>query len=339
MKPDLFARLDALARNLRWAWHSDSQRLFAGVDPALFRATNHNPLKTMRQLRPERREALLHDARFEAHLARCENELKQYLAAKTWFDRSVKTGATKPLIAYFCAEFAVHESLPQYSGGLGVLAGDHIKSVSDLGIPLIGVGLLYRGGFYTQEFWPDGSTRVIYPQVDFSDEPIHDTGKVVTVPMGRGAIKAKIWRQVVGRTSIYLLDCDIKENKAIDRTLTRQLYGGDREYRIRQEVMLGVGGLIALDAMNLSPTVVHMNEGHAAFAALERVARLRQRGLPLRKAEALVRASSVFTTHTPVPAGNDRFKPKLALKYIVHYAESLGISEQELLGLGREDPL
>ena len=339
MKPDLFSRLDKLSRNLRWAWHPQTQRLFAAMDPALWRATNHNPLKTMRLLAPERREALSRDANFEKQLAACEKELKDYLAAKTWFDRSAKPRGKKPLIAYFCAEFAVHESLPQYSGGLGVLAGDHIKSVSDLGIPLIGVGLLYRNGFYTQEFWPDGSTRVIYPQVDFNDEPIHDTGKIITVPMARGSIKAKIWRQDVGRTSLYLLDCDIPQNKPADRALTRHLYGGDREYRIRQEILLGVGGLIALDAMNLSPTVVHMNEGHAAFAALERVARLRKSGLPLRESETQVRSTGVFTTHTPVPAGNDRFNPKLALKYIAHYAKALGISEQELLGLGRENPL
>src|SRR3954447_15501154 len=223
MKPDLFSRLDALARNLRWAWHPDTQRLFAATDPQLFRATNHNPLKTMRLLAPERRDALMRDERFAEHLTRCEDDLKKYLGAKTWFDRTQKTGAKRPLIAYFCAEFAVHESLPQYSGGLGVLAGDHIKSVSDLGVPLIGVGLLYRAGYYTQEFWPDGSTRVIYPHVDFADEPLHDTGKIITVPMGRGSIKAKIWRQDVGRTSIYLLDCDITENKASDRTLTRNL--------------------------------------------------------------------------------------------------------------------
>ena len=216
---------------------------------------------------------------------------------------------------------------------------DHIKSVSDLGIPLIGVGLLYRSGYYTQEFWPDGSTRVIYPQVDFSDEPLHDTGNIIDVPMARGSIKAKIWRQDVGRTSLYLLDCDLPQNEPANRALTRHLYGGDREYRIRQEVLLGVGGLIALDAMKLAPTVIHMNEGHAAFAALERAARLRSGGMTLREAEARVRESSVFTTHTPVPAGNDRFAPKLALKYLGRYADALGISQQELLGLGRENPL
>ena len=276
-----------------------------------------------------------------SHLKQCEDELKEYLSAKTWFDRSVKTGSRKPLIAYFCAEFAVHESLPQYSGGLGILAGDHIKSVSDLGVPLIGVGLLYRNGFYTQEFRADGSTRVIYPQVDFADEPIHDTGKIISVPMGRGRIKAKIWREDVGRTSLYLLDCDIPQNKPEDRQLTRHLLR-----RAIANIAFAQGNSArrrridrALDAMNIKPTVIHMNEGHAAFAALERVARLRKRGVALRDAEMQVRAANVFTTHTPVPAGNDRFVPELALKYIGHYAKSLGIREQELLGLGREDPL
>src|SRR3954454_13549808 len=172
------------------------------MDPALWRATHHNPIQNLLLLASERRDAIENDARFAEHLDRVERDLKRYLGTRTWFE---KTRAAKPrngqprngkppLVAYFCAEFAVHESLPQYSGGLGVLAGDHVKSASDLGIPLVGVGLLYRNGFYTQQFNADGSTRVIYPQVDFADEPVHDTGKTITVPMGRGSIRARVWR-------------------------------------------------------------------------------------------------------------------------------------------------
>lgn len=330
-------RLDALARNLWWSWHPDAQNLFASLDPLLFRATNSNPIRTLRLLSPERQELLETDTVLLAHLQRVEREFKHYMTARTWFARAHKSQARKPLIAYFCAEFAVHESLPQYSGGLGVLAGDHVKSASDLGIPLVGIGLLYRCGYYTQQFNSDGSTRVIYPQIDFAECPIHDTGKIITVPMGAGTIKAKIWRQDVGRVSLYLLDCDIPQNGKSDRDLTRHLYGGDREYRIRQEMLLGVGGLIALDAMGLKPTVYHMNEGHAAFAAMELLAQQMKSGLKRDTAIERVRAPNCFTTHTPVPAGNDRFAPKLALKYIGRYAKPLGMSRDQLLGLGRED--
>ncbi|MCS7033842.1 MAG: alpha-glucan family phosphorylase, partial [Phycisphaerae bacterium] len=242
------------------------------------------------------------------------------------------------LVAYFCAEYAIHESLQQYSGGLGVLAGDHIKSCSDLGVPLVGIGLLYRCGYYTQEFATDGSTRVIYPELDFSDLPITDTGKSIRLPIGRRTVQAKIWKQTVGRNSIYTLDTDVPANHPEDRRLTRHLYGGDREYRIRQEILLGVGGVLALEALGLRATVFHLNEGHAAFAALERVARLMAEGSDRAEAIERVRTTSVFTTHTPVPAGNDRFDPRLTLQYIGHYAKRLGVDAEELLGLGREDP-
>src|SRR4051812_22734347 len=321
----LFLRLDALARNHWWTWNPDAQNLFASMDPPLWRATHHNPIKTLRLLAPERRDAIENDARFAEHLDRVERDLKRYLGTRTWFEktRAGKPGNGKPrngkppLVAYFCAEFAVHESLPQYSGGLGVLAGDHVKSASDLGIPLVGVGLLYRCGYYTQEFAPDGTTRVIYPLLDFADVPITDTGRTIDVPIANRTVRARIWKQQVGRTPLYLLDTDVPRNRPEDRKLTRHLYGGDRENRIRQGKTLGVGGVMALDALGVRPTVYHLNEGHAAFAALERLRRLVMKGrLPTDEATRAVRASSVFTTHTPVPAGNDRFAPKLALKYI-----------------------
>ncbi len=333
---DPLRRIAQLAHNLWWSWNGETQRLFASMDPAIWEASGHNPIKALRLLAPERREALARDGRFLDHLARCEKQLDTYLDARTWFGRTQKRDIQ---IAYFCAEFAIHESLPQYSGGLGVLAGDHVKSASDLGIPFVGVGLLYRCGFYTQEFNADGSTRVIYPQIDFADCPIADTGKIIAVPMSRVTIKARIWRQIVGRVSLYLLDTDIPQNKRPeDRKLTRHLYGGDREYRIRQEILLGVGGVIALDAMKIKPNAYHLNEGHAAFCALERVRRMMARGLPLEEASDRVRQSTVFTTHTPVPAGNDRFEPRLAIKYLHRYAAAFRWTDQQLLDLGREEP-
>jgi starch phosphorylase len=332
---ELLARLRALAGNLWWAWNAGAVALFAGLDPALFTATNQNPLRTIKLLTPQRIEAIHQDAGFAQRLEAVEKKLAAYHKAPTWFSKTFPR-ERKLKIAYFCAEFAVHESLPQYSGGLGVLAGDHVKSASDLGLPFVGVGLLYRRGYYLQEFADDGSTRVIYPQLDFSELPLEETGKVIRVRMAGGTITARIWRQTVGRVKLYLLDTDVPQNKPADRMLTHHLYGGDREYRIRQEILLGVGGVMALDEVGETPTVVHMNEGHAAFAALERVAKLTRRGSDL-NAMRRVSESSVFTTHTPVPAGNDRFAPKLALKYIGRYARDLRITPQQLLALGRED--
>ena len=333
---DSLTRVALLSHNLWWSWNAQTQRLFASIDPALWEATGHNPIKMLRLLEDDQREKLSRDDRLAEHAVRCERQLDEYLKTPTWFDRSHRGKEIQ--VAYFCAEFAIHECLPQYSGGLGVLAGDHVKSASDLGIPFVGVGLLYRNGFYTHEFNADGTTRVTYPQLDFSDFPIGDTRKIITVPMGRGEIKARIWRQVVGRVSLYLLDTDIPHNKrADDRALTRHLYGGDREYRIRQEILLGVGGVIALEAMGIRPTVYHLNEGHAAFCALERLARLRKQGESIKQACEAVMRSTVFTTHTPVPAGNDRFDPALALKYIGRYADALRISKDDLLAFGREN--
>jgi starch phosphorylase len=331
------SRLGELARNLWWSWNPQATALMAAIDPRLFAATNQNPIRTLKLLTPERIADISHDPEFLGRLDAVERDLAQYLAAPTWYDKIALENGRKLKIAYFCAEFAVHESLPQYSGGLGVLAGDHVKSASDLGIPLVGVGLLYRRGFYTQRFAADGSTRVVYPDLNFAELPIRDTKIIIKVPIIKRQVSARIWRQTVGRVHLYLLDTDLPQNKPADRLLTHHLYGGDREYRIMQEILLGVGGVIALDAVDETPTVVHMNEGHAAFAALERVARKTRRGMTLADAVRDVRASSVFTTHTPVPAGNDRFDPKLALKYLSHYAADLKFSPHDLLGLGREE--
>jgi glycogen phosphorylase len=329
-------RIQQLAMNLWWSWSPDAQRLFASLDPQLWMATRQNPIRTLKLLSPERRELIESDPKFAAATARVEKLLSDYLGSKTWFASNHAKQVDKT-IAYFCAEYAVHESMQQYSGGLGVLAGDHLKSASDLGVPLVAVGMLYRCGYYTQEFASDGATRVIYPTLDFSDLPIVDTKKTGSVQIGPRKVTFKIWRQDVGRVPLYLVDTDVPENTPEDRKLTRHLYGGDREYRIRQEMLLGVGGLIALEKVGIKPAVCHLNEGHAAFNALERLTRLIVKGVDQTEAVKTVRHTTVFTTHTPVPAGNDRFDPKLAMKYLSGYAKSLMVSDADLLALGRED--
>ncbi len=335
------SRIDSLAHNLWWSWNPDAQRLFAALDPQLWHATRNNPIRTLKLLSPERRKLIESDPRFAAEVDRVERLLRDYLDSPTWATRKKKLA--NKTVAYFCSEYAIHECMQQYSGGLGVLAGDHIKSVSDLGVPLVGVGLLYRRGYYTQEFASDGSTRVIYPELDFADLPITDTGKVGSVRIGTVDVKFKIWKQSVGRAALYLMDTDLPDNDSVTRQLTHHLYGRDstgheRDYRIRQEFLLGVGGLIMLEKVGIKPDVCHLNEGHAAFNALERLARTIKSGKSIIDAIASVRHSTVFTTHTPVPAGNDRFDPELALKYIGHYAKACKMSESDLLALGREDP-
>jgi starch phosphorylase len=334
---DLFERVGALARNLWWTWNPDPQRLFAALDPVLWEATNHNPLLTLAALPLERRAVLAGDGDFLGLLRACERQLAQYLRARTWFQRTATPAQKRMRVAYFCAEFGLHECLPLYAGGLGVLAGDHLKSASDLGLPLVGVGLLYRCGYYRQELRRDGSTRVVYPRLDFAALPISATGRTIAVPLGRRAVHAKIWKAQVGRVPLYLLDTDIPQNRPRDRRITEHLYGGDQETRIQQEILLGMGGVRGLDALGVPATVYHLNEGHAAFCTLERLRKLRRAGVPLGRAVAQVAAAGIFTTHTPVPAGHDRFPPPLFMKYFGALSAELGLSRADLLGLGRED--
>jgi len=334
----VFERVADLAFNLQWTWSSAAQRLFAALDPALWRATNHNPIKTLESLPPERCEAVAEDAAFLGQLERCEKQLKDYLRAKTWFARSAKGRDRRLRVAYFCAEHALHESMPQYAGGLGVLAGDHLKSASDLGVPLVGIGRLYRHGYYEQQLRDDGSTRVIYPHFDFREWPLEDTGQTIAVPIARRMVYAKIWKLQVGRTPLYLLDADISRNRPRDRALTHYLYGGNAESRLQQQILLGVGGFRALEALGLRPTVFHLNEGHAAFCGLDRLRKLRAQGRSFATAVELVRASTVFTTHTPVPAGHDRYPWKMVVKYLAAIGEAIGTGWEEFLALGRENP-
>ncbi|QDU33994.1 Glycogen phosphorylase [Poriferisphaera corsica] len=327
-----------IASNFWWTWNSSAQRLFAAIDPMLWEATERNPLQTIKQAPDHRLLTLASDEAFLKNLKAVQKQFADYMKSKTWFDRTVKGKDKKARIAYFCAEFAIHESFPIYSGGLGVLAGDHLKSASDLGIPLTAVGLMYRHGYYRQEIEADGSTKAVYPEYDFNDFPIEDTGIIVPVPVGRRRIHAKVWLAKVGRIEAYLLDTDIEENTPKDREITHFLYGGDNETRIRQELILGVGGTLALQALDIEPTVYHLNEGHAAFNGLHRFSELLKEGVPSEEAMETVRAGGCFTTHTPVPAGHDRFDVKMARKYLSQYAgEDTGLSVNDVLQLGSED--
>lgn len=337
--PDVRARLEELGKNLWWTWNPQARRTLESVEPKLWHATNHNPIATLEHLDESRGETLAADQDFLANLARAEKGLDEYLSAKSWWDRTARGSAKKMQVAYFCMEYGLHECLPLYAGGLGILAADHVKSCSDLGIPFVAIGVLWKFGYYKQELTLKGETRVAYPVSRFDQLPIDDTGKVITIPVGSSKVRARVWCLTVGRVPVYLLDTDLEENTPADRMLTYHLYrGGDPEYRVRQEVLLGIGGLVALDALGIDATVFHLNEGHAAFCPLERVRRLVASGHRYDDAVKKVRASAVFTTHTPIPEGNDRFDPALVMKYLGHMPDELGLDGHELLALGREDP-
>ncbi|MFY9781505.1 MAG: alpha-glucan family phosphorylase [Candidatus Baltobacteraceae bacterium] len=342
--PDRLAALQKIAYNLWWCWHPDAVRLFWRIDRDEFERTGNSPIKILATIGQERLEELLTDDSFLAHMDRVEVALDQYMRASTWFSETY--GARKPIcIAYFCAEFGIHESIPIYSGGLGLLAGDHLKSASDLGVPLVGVGLMYRQGYFRQYLNVDGWQQERYPENDFFNLPlIAETAAdhaplLVTVPFPDREVKARVWRLQVGRVPLYLLDTNIAENGPNDRAITSQLYGGDSDMRVRQEMVLGIGGLRALYALGLEPTVAHMNEGHSAFCTLERIRLLMDaHKLDFATAAEAVRAGTCFTTHTPVPAGNDAFPPQLVEHYLGWYGKALKIERGALLGLGRIDP-
>jgi glycogen phosphorylase len=340
----LTKRLSALAFDLGWTWCPLARRTFAAIDPQQWEACKHAPLELLRRTSAARLEACAGDSELLGLLASAEGERQARLSAKTWFERTHQRKTTKHdkdaklRVAYFCSEFAIHESLPQYSGGLGVLAGDHLKSASDLGVPLVGVGLLYRHGYYIQELRSDGSTRVLYPEYDFDELPLVDTGKLIECPLGTQTVRAKVWRMQVGRVPVYLLDADVDGAPKSHRELTQGLYKGAPDLRLRQQVLLGVGGMLALDAVGEQPTVVHLNEGHAAFANMERLRRRVRAGSTLEEALEEIARSSVFTTHTPVPAGHDRYEAKQVGKYLKPLIADLGLNVQSFADLGRERP-
>jgi len=335
---DARAQLRALAMNLWWTWNEIAQRPFAALDPVLWNATKHAPLATLAYSGPATLSAACEEPGFRMALAEARAAVAAEMARETWWDSSCAKANPNACIAYFCSEYALHESIQQYSGGLGVLAGDHLKSASDLGIPLVAVGLYYRHGYYIQQFAEDGSTKVLYPVYDRATMPMTDTGVVVDVPVGTSNVRARVLRMDVGRTRVFLLDTDLAENAPEVRQLTEGLYKGEPMLRMRQQVLVGVGGMLALRALGIEPSKIHLNEGHAAFAAIEMLAGFRAQGLSQAEALKAVRARTVFTTHTPVAAGHDRYGVDMVCDGLARTLAKGGISRAELEALSREDP-
>jgi glycogen phosphorylase len=336
---DLRRALEQLARNLAFSWLPPIRDLFRDVDPAGWDECDHNPLLLLAGISDDRFERIAEDDGFVARVAEAERTLQQELGGSTWWES--EHAETDFLTAYFSTEFALDESLPVYSGGLGVLAGDHLKSASELGVPMVGVGLFYDRGYFRQKLDEDGWQRERYPVHDparlplslektANGEPLH-----VHLELAGEPIALRVWRADVGRTRLYLLDANVEGNSEAVRATTDRLYGGDREHRIRQEVVLGVGGVRALRLLGISPTVFHMNEGHSAFLALERLRELTEGGGPLDAALDAVRTSTVFTTHTPVPAGNEVFDPGLVRRYLAGIVAGAGLDWEDFLKLGR----
>ena len=341
--PEALKPLNEMAHNIWWMWHPDGVELFRRLDRKLWDEVYHNPVKMLGAIEQEKLAAAAVDEGYLAHLSRVYMMFKSHLSEKGWY-RKAHEEQSKLLVAYFSAEFGLHESLPIYSGGLGILAGDHLKSASEIGLPLVAVGLLYRQGYFQQYLSADGWQQEAYPELDFYNMPVEpmkyaDGSDVhVRVDMPENAVFCKVWKARVGRIPLYLLDTNLTENAPADRDITSRLYGGGTEMRIKQEIVLGIGGLRALEAINVQPNVFHMNEGHSAFLALERIrVLLNDRPLTFDEARQQVMATNCFTTHTPVPAGIDMFPPDLVMKYFRHFIPSLKLDEEGLLALGRED--
>jgi starch phosphorylase len=346
--PSLPAPLEGLRRlayNLRWAWDHDTIELFRRLDRDLWESTGHNPVLMLGSIDQAELEAAAQDEAFLAHLDRTLKELDAYLTSpSTWFHRTY--GAPEAmLVAYFSAEFGLTECLSVFAGGLGVLAGDHLKGASDLGVPLVGVGLLYQQGYFKQYLNPAGWQQETHEDNDFRNLPVslelRPDGRPLTIEVaydGR-VVTAQIWKVRVGRVNLFLLDTNVAANRPDDRDITDQLYGGDLENRLKQEILLGIGGHRALEALGLQPTVYHMNEGHSAFLAVEWVRRLmEQRNLSFAEAREVASAGLIFTTHTPVPAGHDYFPAALLDRYLGDYIRRLGLAPADFYGLGRQHP-
>jgi len=338
--------LTALSRNLWWSWNPHIIKLFRDIAPDEFRSSNHNPVKMLAGLSPERLEHLSNDASLRARVDASHRDLTNYLEdTNTWASFHAATLRVRP-VAYFSAEFGIHESLPIYSGGLGILAGDHLKSASDLGLPLVAVGLFYRESYFRQRLDRDGHQQVEYvrsPPDSLPAEPARTPdGKPIVIDVKFSATEtllATVWEIRVGRNRLLLLDTDVDGNTDENRRLAARLYFGDQRIRIRQELLLGVGGIRALRAAGISWGGLHLNEGHSAFATLEYTRlRMEMTGADFATAAADVAQSTVFTTHTPVDAGHDRFPPELVDSHLEPLRRSLGLSPQEFFGLGRIRP-
>ncbi|MYF41572.1 MAG: glycosyltransferase family 1 protein [Rhodothermaceae bacterium] len=344
--PPSLERLRELAHNVRWAWDENTVDLFRRLGADLWQSSGHNPVKMLTQTSAARLEELAEDEGFVAQLNEVCASFDAYMQEdSTWYSRAHEND--KLLAAYFSAEFGVTECMSLFAGGLGVLAGDHLKSASDLGVPIVGVGLMYQQGYFIQSLDENGWQQESYREIDFTSLPStleRDTNGIplqVHAEIGGRRVYARIWRLQVGRVPLYLLDTNFDANEhSEDRNLTDYLYGGGNELRIRQEIILGIGGYRALQLLNLRPQVYHLNEGHSAFLTLEHTRKLMvDHHLPFKEASVAAAANVVFTTHTPVEAGHDRFPPELMDRYLVSYAKNaLGLDRREFLALGREHP-
>jgi starch phosphorylase len=343
--PTALARLEELAYNLWWSWSTEAQALYRRLDPELWRSTNHNPIKLLHRIEQSKLDAAANDGDFITAYTAVLAAFDHYMAPDTpsWY--SMHHGDKKDqTIAYFSAEFGLHEALPIYSGGLGILSGDHCKGASDLGLPFIGIGFLYPQGYFTQRIDPDGRQQAEYEKIDFAEVParpaLDQLGNelLISVDLPGRTVYAKIWHFQVGRIPIYLMDTDVPRNAPQDRELSARLYGGDREMRISQEIVLGIGGVRAVFALGYNPAVWHMNEGHSAFLGLERVRRkVQESGLTFTEAVEAVRANTLFTTHTPVPAGNDSFAFELVDKFFWQYWGQLGLDRERFIQFAHQE--
>ena len=341
--PEKLGDLKKIAENTWWCWNKNAISLFRSIDQDLWEITRHNPTLLLGRICQARLEELSEDPVFLSALAELSGQMDEYLARPTWFAKHHSDAVgTGEVIAYFSAEFGLHESLPIYSGGLGVLAGDTLKSTSDLGLPVVGISILYRLGYFNQYLNSDGWQQESYSVNDYSNMPVErvrdSQGDPVTimVPMGNEGVLAALWQIKVGRVLLYLLDTNLPENSPENREITGQLYGGDKEMRIRQEILLGAGGIMALRAMGLTPVLRHINEGHSGFLIVEMMAHYIEIGLSFAEAREMVTAGNVFTTHTPVPAGNEEFHPDLVLKYLRPYLDRVGLNNQAFLQFGSQ---
>ena len=340
-----YERLRALAGNLWSCWDRDSISLFRDLDPVRWRECGHNPILLLRSMSIETLEQRCRQLVLHSRIHYAYRRMREYLEAEnTWGDMHAGMLCANP-IAYFSAEFGLHESVPIYSGGLGILSGDHIKSASDLGVPLVGIGLYYDQGYFRQRLDSNGWQQEDYIDLNSSDIPIQpaigNDGEpvMVVIETKTGRLLVRVWKLTVGRIPLYLLDSDVPGNAPEDRELTARLYGGDTRTRIRQELLLGVGGVRALKALGITPGVVHLNEGHSAFAVLELMRQtMKTQGANLDQAMRQVARRTVFTTHTPVPAGHDRFSAELIEEHLGPLSEAMGMDLHQLMALGRVDP-
>ncbi len=343
--PAKLERLHDLAFNLWWSWETEAQALFASIDPERWEAVSHNPVKLLRTVQQDKLDAAAASPDFISRYTAVLAAFDAYMdpSAKTWFG-SAHGDRRNEVIAYFSAEFGLTEALPIYSGGLGILSGDHCKAASDLNLPFIGVGFLYPQGYFIQRIDAGGMQQAVYEKIDFAEMPVTEARDrsgnpvLINVDLPGRTVYAKVWRIQVGRIPVFLMDTDVARNAPQDRELSARLYGGDREMRISQEVVLGIGGVRAVRALGYNPSVWHMNEGHSAFLGLERVRELVQgKGLSFSEAVEAVRANSLFTTHTPVPAGNDSFAFELVEKFFWQYWGQLGIDRNGFIDFAAQD--